>query len=482
MGGVKAGIMALITLILMLFAATLISPACAQTAPLRAWMADFEQLKTSLARNYVNFGFAITDQHLDLPAMAARTETALRSAPDEDARRAALQALVKAFGDPHANARLIRPSDGTESRFPAACDPRDAADARAAGVKFSPRQHFVALGTPPAKTFSAGLLSTTTGRRLGVMRLPSFVNRGWPDLCKVEAAKLGFSQEDPCNDVCGDRLDAAIVRQLNWRLADTVRDLERAGAAALVIDLTGNGGGGDWAEVAARIVVGPLPGARMAVLRHPVWVDELEARLKDIDAALVVARGAWRTRLLAARTGGADLMVEAGKTCDLTDQWRQMTAKLPCAPVATGNLYTTGFEATAKAGKAPSAEREAAVYTLAQYQPFETDVTRLPLIVLIDGSTYSAAEQMAARLQDYGRARLLGTKTPGAGCGHAAGGGNGFELATARLRIDLPDCARLRRDGSNERRGIRPDIPAPFTHGDTAQKRADKAAAALKDY
>jgi Peptidase family S41 len=455
----------------------------AQAAPLEAWLTDMEQMQLGFAQNYANFGYAVASGKMNLPELSAKTDAAVRAAPDDAGRRAALQAMARAFRDPHVGARL--PDTPSDRIFGPACGTDDSAAAKAAGVKFSRRQNFTALGQPAAKTFHAGILTAASGKKYGVVRLSTFVTRGWGDVCGRAAAAMGFAADDPCNDVCGDKLDAAIVRQLNVRLAETVDALHKAGATSLVIDVTGNGGGGDWAEVAARIVGGPLPGARVAMLRHPVWVTEMEARLKDIDAGLVRARGPWRARLLRAKTAGAAMLAELQQPCDASMAWTDADyssgkKKLPCATLVQGKLFTTGFEETRLPARAPSLEEEAALYSLVRHEPFATGATRLPLVVLVDGETYSAAEQLASRLQDYTSAKVLGSQTAGAGCGHAAGGANDFILPTSQLVVTVPDCARLRRDGSNERRGIRPDVALPFKPKDTAQQRADKAAAALR--
>jgi hypothetical protein len=46
----------------------------------------------------------------------------------------------------------------------------------------------------------------------------------------------------------------------------------------------------------------------------------------------------------------------------------------------------------------------------------------------------------------------------------------------------VPDCVRLRADGSNERRGIVPDRLLPWAPSDSAYQHAEKAAEALRGW
>ena len=51
-----------------------------------------------------------------------------------------------------------------------------------------------------------------------------------------------------------------------------------------------------------------------------------------------------------------------------------------------------------------------------------------------------------------------------------------------RDRLKVPDCVRLRADGSNEVAGIVPDIAIGWQRGDAAAARATLATAALADW
>ena len=101
-----------------------------------------------------------------------------------------------------------------------------------------------------------------------------------------------------------------------------------------------------------------------------------------------------------------------------------------------------------------------------------------PLMVLVDGGTASAAEEFAAVLQDNDAAVIIGSPTRGAGCGHARGEIETI-LSHSGARLRLPNCARLRADGTNEVGGIDPDILVGFRENDGPGRRVARLSEAL---
>lgn len=80
----------------------------------------------------------------------------------------------------------------------------------------------------------------------------------------------------------------------------------------------------------------------------------------------------------------------------------------------------------------------------------------LPIVLLVNGGTASAAEILAGALQDYGRATLLGTRTFGKGAVQTLiplSGGGALKITTAYYRT--PSGRRI------DSEGIIPDIKAP---------------------
>jgi len=68
----------------------------------------------------------------------------------------------------------------------------------------------------------------------------------------------------------------------------------------------------------------------------------------------------------------------------------------------------------------------------------------------------------------------------GAGCGHT-NGGTPTTLVNSKAALELPDCARIRADGSNEMMGIQPDVLVAFSAVDGAHLRGARFVAKLPE-
>src|SRR5437762_13040345 len=88
-----------------------------------------------------------------------------------------------------------------------------------------------------------------------MIRIGLFSPEGSPDLCASVLNTLAIAADADCDAACADRVASAAYTLLSRDLALRIRALRRLGVTALLIDLTGNGGGSQWAEDAARIVI-----------------------------------------------------------------------------------------------------------------------------------------------------------------------------------------------------------------------------------
>ena len=109
---------------------------------------------------------------------------------------------------------------------------------------------------------------------------------------------------------------------------------------------------------------------------------------------------------------------------------------------------------------------------------YRESADRLPLYVIVDRHTWSAAEYFAAILQDNRAAVVAGELTGGAGCGYTDGGIPAV-LANSGAKVRMPDCVRLRKDGSDEVAGVTPDVLVPWAEWESPFTKADKLVRAL---
>jgi hypothetical protein len=186
-----------------------------------------------------------------------------------------------------------------------------------------------------------------------------------------------------------------------------------------------------------------------------------------------------RSRLDRAIGQARKALDELDRACDLTPAWADRAhafegKPLPCSNLVEGRLYSTGFE-----DYAPPAEGgNRILFSAARYGRYREGATDLPRIVLVNDDTHSSAELLAATFQDARAATIVGTVTPGAGRGQATSGTT-ITLPGSGAVVRVPDCVRLRADGSSERRGIVPDVLVPWGPADSPMMRVKKAAAVL---
>ena len=239
-----------------------------------------------------------------------------------------------------------------------------------------------------------------------------------------------------------------------------LRELKQAGAQVLLVDISGNSGGSEWAEAAARALSArKLQSSRLGFVHGEHWVTQW----RDMAAALTDAR---KTAAPADRTALSAWIAEAHAAA--------AEAGRDCADGSCPRLGRAGY-ATGLVGSAGSAEFDGKpwamhVFTPAQYG-YHEGVWDRPLIVLVDQETWSAAEEFAAMLQDNAAAVIMGARTGGAGCGHT-NGGTPTTLSNSKGVLEVPDCARFRRDGSNEVNGIVPDVVVGLRFDDGAAFKA----------
>jgi hypothetical protein len=439
------------------------------------WLADLAQMRAAFAEKYANLDWLTGERELDLDAAFDRATARIRQARDDGGARAVFDRLVQRLGDGHVAiewpAAPTLPSPGgaagppPEPAGPAGLCRRLGYDARQASAGIGP-------SLPGYRQVEAGQMFATgivpEGReRIGLLRIGVFQPQGGPAWCGAAIAALAIDPERPCDDECADRILTWSYRRMTGELEQRIARLRREGATVLLVDVGGNGGGSEWAEAAARIVSPvPLTAERLAFMRGPHWVRQWQRLAAMLREEAGAAAPAERARLL--------------RWADEADAARRQAE--PCAAGAAcprlGRAgYATGLVGAAPAGTLSGRPWSPYIFSPAQY-PYHDHVWTGPLLVLVDQETWSAAEEFAAELQDNRAAIVLGARSGGAGCGHTDGGTPTI-LTHSGAILQLPDCVRLRADGSNEVRGIVPDVTVGLRASDGNRLKAQLLSAAL---
>jgi len=372
--------------------------------------------------------------------------------------------LVRRIGDGHIDIEWPQPP-GPQSAAPSAHDVcgdagYDAAKFGAPLAALMPGYKALKSGSFPAGVVAAG------GKRVGIIKLGLFSAEGMPALCRAALTTLKIAPDAPCDDTCQDRIAKEAEVRMNDDFIATLEALNATHADALLVDLTGNGGGSEWAEAAARMVTPlRLKSERIAFVRGAQWSKEFAEAERDLRKAAKTASPKDRILLRS-----------------LADQAKakRAVAETPCAKsdcVLGEGFYASGFLDSADPKSLESKPWASRVFTPMEH-PYREGVWRGPLLILVDGETWSPAEEFAAVLQDNHAATIVGEPTGGAGCGHTDYS-EPVPLTNSGAKLSLPDCARLRADGSNEVRGIVPDIALPWGRHDGPDLRAQALFKAL---
>jgi hypothetical protein len=334
----------------------------------------------------------------------------------------------------------------------------------------------------PANAFPAGLLSAGSGRRWGVVRIPLFSAEAYPAACAEAWDAWRQGKVGLCEGECRWKFEEeAVAPRLLADLAARVRQLQAAQVEGMVLDLMGNGGGTDWVEPATRLF-GPkgMPCSGWGFIRHPHWAQQFEDMKAELEADLArpgLSPGDRRI-LSQAHQRVLELRGKTRRTCSREKVWTHTGAPRACPGVALKGAPACGLVADLPPDALAGLGSRQLVLGTAAWRDTEGLYTG-PLVVLTNRRTASAAEQAASLLKDGAGARLLGERTLGSGCGYT-NGGVPVVLTNSKLRVNMPDCIRYRRDGTNEQRGLQPDISVTWRALDTPGERARQWMEALR--
>jgi len=428
------------------------------------WIEDLHQMQRTLTTSYANLQWLIDVRQVNLASLVDDAEARLRSAGSDVEARAVLDRLLRKIDDGHVELEWPKPS--APARALSAGAVSDTEFCRAIGFVVRPGAVSVTAGLKgylaldSNQTIPAGLV-TIAGRRIGVLRIGVFMPEFSPALCVEAVRTLGLPLTSSCADACRDTIETLAYARLTALLEDRIRRLTASGASILMVDITNNGGGSEWAEAVARMMSSrALVSERVGFVRGSHWARHWET---VVDTLRQYAATASRedTRLLerwAAQADAARRQAEAHCPASGGCEWLGRAG------------YATGLVGSATDSTFRGKPWGPTVFSPAEFS-YRDGLWTGPLLVLVDQGTFSAAEEFAAVLQDNHAAFIVGARTGGAGCGHTDGG-TPTVLTHSGATLEVPDCARFRLDGSNEVNGVIPDYLLPWRADDGARFRA----------
>ena len=413
------------------------------------WLADFEQLKQEIEANYANLKWAEPAKEVDFVALNETAFAALEDARTTSEARGALAAFIRGFKDPHFHLESAppRPVSAILDLWPESRPPRLNYSMKAGEIcdalGFNSKRLFIQIDHPGIeededKEFAAGVMTVSDGRKFAIIRIPRFQQYDYGASCERAWQSFATNRTGVCDEGCQDEFYEAAKHEAAATLAREARALAAVAPAGLVIDLTGNGGGTEWADnAAAALTPKTLQRPAGAFVRGPHWrrafrEDADAFRKKGLEPDYAIARA---------------MEDSASVECDVSAIWKNRAARPACWNVVTQTPY-------------PSVDH---FEELKQANPYAGK-----LFIMVDESTASASELFAAILQDNGVAQVIGETTMGVGCGYTNGGID-ITLRNSKLGVAMPDCARMRKNGSNEYEGVKPDIAANWGESESSK-------------
>jgi hypothetical protein len=438
----------------------------------QGWCDDFTELSENLANRYPNIEWTLERGDPDVFRLHLYAYSRVSRAKTRQQAAQAMREFVDAFRDGHL--ALIEPAKPTRDELrrkvdvlsrhttpELACFTLGYKGPNEKNLPFEFKATSQVVRFDDSSAFAAEVLRVN-GRRVGIVRIPSFMPTDYPESCRGEWNSFRQTLASSCEARCRNEFGQAVQNRLVRDFETRVRQFKRSGVELLVLDLTGNRGGYAWSMAVGNVVGGgDLPLEPVSFVRGRLAVGGLERCMRGVERALAICGPppSRRRQLEATYRRLVEAQEEARAARDCPSVWGPRFQKGTCTwltqPLAgvaagLGELGPGNTFETSNVLLVPMQERQPNV------------VWRGRLAVLIDSHSASAAEVLAGKLKDYAGATLIGNKTAG------AGGGWRFArspilLPHTGLELYMPDSVAYRRDGSNYRAGVEPDIRTGWT-------------------
>jgi hypothetical protein len=428
----------------------------------RPYLEDYRALREHISKSYANLEYLLQYYEIDPFELNAKTVAAINASKNEKEAGRALDDFVNAFRDGHFALKRLEAGESRQAS-PSTIDRKASGELACKAMGFASDKRFAfRFPIEGVKIVRKGgdefpfLIVDKNGSKVGIIRISDFRDEAYPAICSDTWSIFSKSLNADCDEKCRDAfLQQAMSQALVDKFYESLEQVRADKPQALVIDLTHNGGGTDWAkDITALLTKEKLACGRRGFIKHPHYVKIFTDELRDLKSASKPDSAKIKDTEEKAKI--------ASENCDRSPIWTQRDIKLACSAVAYVEGDSCRYEDLNFKGKARYAGK---------------------LFFLVDGHTASAAEDIVARHIDSKTAIAIGEHTRGSGCGYMNGGIK-FRLPHSGLAVKVPDCIRERADGTNEVVGIEPGIKMDMTKiesPDFINRVTERVLSSLKD-
>lgn len=452
---------------------------CSTTMKDNLWVNDFELLKKELTTGYANLKFSIEENNIDLIELNRLTINKLRSVNSKKEAQGVIVEFLKNFDDGHLKAIIWdKQNETAKIDYPLNTDNSTIAlgkmnfreGATTYRVKYDSLAGFYPLKNEK-NPFPAGIVKSGNDK-IGILRIEYFTsNWYWEAASNVwESYRKEFKGE--CNDGCQEIFTHKIESQLEKYIIERIEELNSENVSSLLVDITGNGGGTEWAYAVANLLtVKKLEGAPFYFAKHAHWLEAIKNDIKLIeqDIANPIISPTLQQKLKQFKELANKLIEKTKFDCSSSEVWEEQN--LECLKLVN-HPYRSALPFEIMDDPQFDLLKSKEILNFARFIPYKKGIFSGPLYIAQDRYTASAAEGFASLLQINQAATIIGEQSFGIGCGYT-NGGISIELPNIGLSVRMPDCVRYRKDGENERKGITPDILLEWDKEDSMEKRGE---------
>jgi hypothetical protein len=322
------------------------------------------------------------------------------------------------------------------------------------------------------QSYRAGIWKEPGSPPIGFVRFHAFGEYGYLPICKEEWDRFKSSLHATCDLECQRQFQyQRMIPRLLKDAEELVSEFNRRGVKTLVLDTTGNGGGGDWSDALARML---SPKSKMNCqtarrIKHPKSVESYQSILVEVESDLKShsLSESDKAILQKAREELKVLAQQASETCDLKGYWEKPGFKPTCSLLTDASEYACGFFPYLPPGSLANASAKQALFKSLDHE-YKESLFNGAILIVMDRYTSSSAEYFVAMLRDNGVAKVVGEHSNSTGCGYI-NGGVPVTLSHSGLEVNMSTCVRFRQDGRNEVFGIIPDVEIPWV-GDSPEE------------